>query len=328
LLNATFGNAVELIVGIIALKDGLIHIVQASLLGSILSNTLLVLGMCFFAGGVKWPMQKFNPLASGTGGTMLLFACFGVIVPAALRSQLTNSLAFQLPNVTVNESLYIFENETFYAQQIANKLSGETEEKILTLSRGIAIVLFCIYVMYLTFQLYSHKKYYDEGEGDGDSSEEEPKVNIFVAIIMLGVSTVLVAICSEYLVGSIEGLNVAWGLNDTFTGLILLPIVGNAAEHLSAVTFAAKNKMDLSIGIALGSSIQIALLVTPVMVLLGWIINQPMTLYFDSFETVVMFVSVLVVNSAIADGQSNWIEGAMLMGLYIIVAIACVIVGQ
>jgi len=274
-------------------------------------------------------MQKFNPLASGTGGTMLLFASFGIIVPAALRSQLTSSLAFQLPNVTVNESLFSFENDTFYAQHTATRLSGETEQKILSLSRGIAIVLFCIYVMYLTFQLYSHKKYYDEGEGGGgSSSEEEPKVHIAVAISMLGISTVLVAICSEYLVGSIEGLNSAWGLNDTFTGLILLPIVGNAAEHLSAVTFAAKDKMDLSIGIALGSSIQIALLVTPVMVILGWIIKQPMTLYFDSFETVVMFVSVLVVNSAIADGQSNWIEGAMLIGLYIIVAIACVIVGQ
>jgi len=140
--------------------------------------------------------------------------------------------------------------------------------------------------------------------------------------VSLLIVTILVGICSEYLVGSIEGVTVSWGISKSFVGLIILPIVGNAAEHLTAVSVAYKNKMDLAIGVAIGSSQQIALMVTPLLVILGWIINQEMTLYFAPFETAVLFICVIVVNALIGDGESNWLEGVMLMAVYIICAIA------
>jgi len=277
--------------------------------------------MCFVAGGSIYPEQDFSSVAAGTGGSILLVACFGIITPAALRSQLNEQLISA--NVTLNQSLAEFENATVIAQQLNYAQTTSVASKILLLSRGIAIVLLVTYVLYLTFQLGTHKKLFEEGE---ESEEEKPKVLIWVAILSLAAATGLVGACSYFLVGSIEGIIQAWGLTETFTGLILLPIVGNAAEHLTAVTVAYKDKMDLSIGVALGSSIQIAMFVTPLMVIIGWIIGQPMTLYFDSFETVVMFLSVVVVNALISDGHSNWIEGAMLLGLYVIIAIACCIV--
>jgi len=147
-----------------------------------------------------------------------------------------------------------------------------------------------------------------------------------VSLGMLALVTVFVAVCSEFLVGSIEGIVSAWGITDTFAGMILLPIVGNFPEHLTAVTVALKNKMDLSIGVAVGSSQQIAMLVIPLMVILGWIIDQPMSLYFETFETAVLFMAVIVVHALIMDGESNWLEGSMLIGVYVILSIAFYVV--
>jgi len=159
------------------------------------------------------------------------------------------------------------------------------------------------------------------GEDDGEE-EEEAKLNLVSAILLLLVATALVGVCSEYLVGSIEGIVKVWHISESFVGLILIPIVGNAAEHLTAVTVAMKDKMDLALGVCLGSSIQIALLVSPLLVIIGWIIQQPMSLYFEIFETAVMFISIIVVNNVIVDGESNWLEGSMLMLIYIILGIA------
>ncbi|KAL2350190.1 Ca2+:H+ antiporter [Cryomyces antarcticus] len=299
LMNATFGNAVELIVSIVALKNGEIRIVQASMLGSILSNILLVLGCCFIAGGLNPANPKeqtFNSTVASTMSSLMAVATASLIIPATLYAALPN------PNH-----------------------SDAGDKKILLLSHGTSIILLILYVMYLYFQLKSHKELFDEEQQTegGDGAEQEPAIlSPWAAGVALVLVTVVVAVCAEYLVDSIDSIVQTAHISKTFIGLVLLPIVGNAAEHVTACVVAYKNKMDLAIGVAIGSSMQIALFVTPFLVILGWIIGQPMTLHFQMFETVVFFVSVLVVNYLIQDGKSNYLEGAMCLGTYIIIALA------
>jgi Ca2+:H+ antiporter len=199
---------------------------------------------------------------------------------------------------------------------ISNGSDEDTKNAMLQLSRGTAIILLLLYVLYLFFQLKTHAALFDAehqaADGDDEGTEaEEPQMSPWAAGIVLVVVTVAVAICAEYLVDSIDAIVASAHISKTFIGLILLPIVGNAAEHVTAVVVALKDKMDLAMGVAVGSSMQIALLVTPFLVILGWIIDQPMTLHFETFETVVFFLSVLVVTYVIADGKSNYLEGAM-----------------
>jgi len=309
LLNASFGNAVELILGILALTKGLIDVVQGSLIGSVLSNLLLVLGMCFVVGGSKYKIQTFNKQAAQMSSGILLMAVFGALIPAALRAQLSSE---ETPINTTGINI------TDPNQGFSIHSDPLMADKILQVSRGSAIVLLIIYGLYLFFQLKTHKEFYQD---DGEEEEEAEMTLAFAISALLGV-TVLVGICAEYLVDSIEGVTEQWGISKSFVGLILLPIVGNAAEHLTAVSSAWKNKMDLAIGVSLGSSQQIALMVTPLLVLIGWCISQPMTLYFQPFETAVLFISVIVVNSLISDGESNWLEGVLLMAVYVICAVA------
>jgi len=190
------------------------------------------------------------------------------------------------------------------------------------LSHGTAIVLLAVYILYLLFQLKTHKTLY--ASANEEEETETPLLPLWLGIVLLFAVTVVVAFCAEFLVSSIEGLSASWGITHVFIGLVLLPIVGNAAEHVTAVSVAMKNKMDLAIGVAIGSSMQIALFVSPLMVIIGWGINPatPMTLFFGTFETAVMFISVLIVNYLIQDGESNWLEGVMLLSTYAIVAIA------
>ncbi|KAI8887311.1 calcium/proton exchanger [Backusella circina FSU 941] len=284
LLNATFGNAVELILGIIALKEGLIRVVQASILGSILSNVLLVLGFCFLLGGLKRTEQTFNITAAQTSSSLLALTTLSLLVPAA-----------------------------FYATT-----PSDNEDGILKLSHGTSIVLLIVYLLFLFFQLKTHTFLYE----DELDESEEPSTTLSFSIITLLVVACIVSLHAEYLVGAIEGVVEAWGINETFVGIILLPIVGNAAEHVSSVTFAIKNKMNLCIGIAVSSSLQIGLLVSPILVLIGWAIGQPMTLFFKNFETVILFTSILIVNYLIQDGRSNWLEGVLLLSSYVIIAMA------
>ncbi|KAI9716673.1 MAG: hypothetical protein M1812_005211 [Candelaria pacifica] len=301
LMNATFGNAVELIVSIVALKNGEIRIVQSSMLGSILSNILLVLGCCFLAGGIKNHEQKFNGTVASTMSSMMAVASASLIIPATLYSTLKSGDA-----------------------------NAGTKDEILILSHGTAVILLILYVMYIVFQLKTHAELFDEvnqeeqgGDGEGDEHiEEEHILSPWAAGVALVLVTILVAVCAEYLVDSIDSIVQSAHISKTFIGLVLLPIVGNAAEHVTAVVVSMKDKMDLAIGVAIGSSMQIALLVTPFLVILGWIIGQPMTLHFETFETVVFFVSVLVMNYLLQDGKSNYLEGAMLLGMYIIIALA------
>ena len=276
-------------VSIIALQKREIRIVQASMLGSILSNILLVLGCCFFAGGLKYQEQSFNSTVASTMSSLLTVATSSLIIPATLYAVMNN-----------------------------NK---QQEDNIMILSRGTSIILLLIYVAYLYFQLKSHADLFDDSEAQEDGEEAEllgPWAAGFVLIFV----TILVAICAEYLVGSIDAIVEEAHISKTFIGLILIPIVGNAAEHVTAVIVAWKNKMDLAIGVAIGSSLQIALFVTPFLVVLGWIMDRPMTLHFETFETVSFFLASLVVVLLIQDGKSNYLEGLLCLGMYSIIALA------
>jgi Ca2+:H+ antiporter len=197
---------------------------------------------------------------------------------------------------------------------LAKSSASDTESAMLQLSRGTAIILLILYVMYLVFQLKTHTGLFDaeyQAADEAEGESQEPQMSPWAAAIVLVIVTVVVAICAEYLIDSIDSIVVTAHISKTFIGLILLPIVGNAAEHVTAVVVALKDKMDLAMGVAIGSSMQIALLVTPFLVILGWGIDQPMTLHFETFETVVFFLSVLVVTYVIQDGKSNYLEGAM-----------------
>ncbi|RDA93864.1 hypothetical protein CP533_4520 [Ophiocordyceps camponoti-saundersi (nom. inval.)] len=307
LLNATFGNAVELIVSIVALKDGQIEVVQSSMLGSILSNLLLVMGMCFLFGGIvhrgqngDGREQRFSSAVAQTTCSLMTLSSASLVIPAALYAVLTQNG------------------------------SDEKLNSILILSRGTAIILFLLYALYLVFQLRTHSNLFDpedapeiaSGEAVEEVEEELPSMSAPAAAAVLVVVTVLVAICADYLVGSIDDIVATAHISKAFLGMILIPIVGNAAEHVTAVVVALRDKMDLAMGVAIGSSIQIALGVTPFLVIVGWIIGQPMSLHFETFQTVAFAVSVLVVTYTVQDGRSNYLEGAMLLALYIIIAVA------
>ena len=304
-----------------------IIIVKTSLIGSMLSNLLLVLGMCFFFGGYNRIEQSFNMVVAQTAASLLALAAASLIIPTVFKDW----------------------NDTDHDLNTAQ------------LSRGTAVILLFVYGCYLLFQLKSHAGMYNapspkndkrsmgklsKGEANkgiaqvgaligasaggenavkpvGQDEGEEPQLSFWVAIFTLGASTVLVALCAEYMVDNIDAItHCGGGISKTFVGLILLPIVGNAAEHATSVTVAVKDKMDLAIGVAVGSSLQIALLVLPLIVVLGWIMGkEDMTLDFDGYYISVFFVAVLLVNYLIQDGKSHWLEGILLQTLYIIIAV-------
>lgn len=344
LLNATFGNAVEVIVSIIGLKENQITVVQASMLGSILSNLLLVLGTCFIVGGIRHKEQFFNQTAAQTMGSLLAVSVMALLLPAAFYLSISKN----------NEKL---------------------NDWILDLSRGTSVVLLLVYVLYMVFQLKTHSYLFTDDpeialnvEDDENTIESfvatettplnnshnientsnpstthhsrsslslitrpksiydletsQPHLSVTSSIAVLSLSTIFVSLCADYLVGTIDDIVESSGLSKTFIGLILIPIVGNAAEHVTAVFVAYKNKMDLAIGVAIGSSLQIAIFVTPLLVLIGWTMNVEMSLYFSMYETAVIFVSVFITNSLILDGSSNWLEGVLLVATYFIIAIS------
>lgn len=265
------------------------------MLGSILSNILLVLGCCFFVGGLRFPEQLFNSTVASTMSSLMAVASASLIIPATLYAAMSQS-------------------------------SQNAQANILVLSHGTAIILLILYVMYLYFQLRSHAQLFEEtngsdmeqsGTAEEEVEEEERLLNPWAATVALVIVTVLVAVCADYLVGSIDSIVQRTGMSKTFIGLVLIPIVGNAAEHATAVVVAYKDKMDLAIGVAIGSSLQIALFVTPFLVILGWIMGVEMTLHFQTFETVAFFISGLVVTLLIQDGKSNYLEGGMCLGMYV-----------
>ena len=292
-LNATFGNAAELIIVGLAIYaasndpeivDTMVTVTQASLIGSILGNMLLVLGLAMLWGGLRHKEQSFNSDAIQMNGTLLLLAIVAFITPSAIHH------------------------------------SGGTISDVENISHYAAIVLLVIYGLALLFQLKTHSHVFATEPGHGH--HEDPLMTNKDAWILLILATILVAWMAHILVHSLEAAVVEWGMPELFIGVILLPFFGNAAEHFTAVIVAGKDKMDLSIAIAVGSSVQIALFAAPAMILFAWALGVPLTLEFGMLETAATFVSVLVVNSILADGKSNWLEGAMLLGSYVILALA------
>ncbi|KAK4803625.1 hypothetical protein SAY86_003442 [Trapa natans] len=297
LLNATFGNATELIISIHALRVGMIRVVQQSLLGSILSNMLLVLGCAFFSGGLVFikKEQVFNKSTAVVNSGLLLMAVMGLLFPAVLH--------------------YTHSEVHF----------GKSE---LALSRFSSCIMLIAYGAYLHYQLRTRDHQYmplNEEGGHGsqnvdDDDDEEPEISKGEAIIWLAVMTAWISFLSEYLVDAIDGASNTWKIPVAFISVILLPIVGNAAEHAGAVMFAMKDKLDISLGVAIGSSTQIAMFGIPFCVVIGWIMGRPMDLNFRLFETAVLFITVLVVAFLLQEGTSNYFKGLMLILCYLIVA--------
>lgn len=303
LLNATFGNATELIIALVALNAGLVDVVKASLTGSIISNLLLVMGFSMLLGGLRYKEQEFQPIVARVNASSMNLAVIAILLPTAVNYTSDGIAA---------SSMQIF-------------------------SVAVAIVLIGVYALTLLFSMKTHTYLYDAGTADMETtaledlaaanladnsidSAQQTNLGLWIGVLLM--ATVLVAIESELLVDSLEEATSYLGLTALFTGVILLPVVGNAAEHATAVTVAIKNKMDLSVSVAVGSSLQIALFVAPFLVIVGWILGKPMDLNFNPFELVAVAVAVLITNSISSDGRSNWLEGTLLLAAYVILGLA------
>ncbi|CAE7183187.1 unnamed protein product [Rhizoctonia solani] len=309
LLNASFGNAVEIIVGIAALIQGELRIVQTSMLGSVLSNLLLVLGMSFLAGGICFHEQNFQVTAAQTGASLMTLACITLVIPAAYHSSQQHPSKPPVPNAISA----LMETDAPGGNDLSH-------EGLLLISRGTAVILLIVYISYLFFQLKTHADLFTAP--GTDEEPEEPKMSVISGTAWLLGITVITSFTADVLVGSIEETAEKYHIPKGFIGLILLPLVANAAEHVTSVWMATKNKLELTIGISVGSSIQIAAFVVPLLVIVSWIMGKELTLYFADFETVALFVSVILVNLLIMDGKSNYMEGLMCVALYIVIAIA------
>jgi Ca2+:H+ antiporter len=290
LLNATFGNAPELIIALVALKAGYLDMVRASIIGAILANLLLALGIAFFLGGLRHRDQNYNPTAARMYSTMMLLAAMSLAVPSAF-------------------SRYFAPESTLREEQLLNL--------------GIAGVLLLAYGLYLVFSLKTHPGAFASVEADtGDAHSEGKRWSTPRAVSSLVGASVLAAWMSEILVGAAEGTGEALGMSQVFIGIVFLAIVGGAAESGSAIAMARKNKMDLSLGIVLGSSIQIALFVAPVLVFASYFIApQPLELSFGRAEVGALFLGVLIGAIVCGDGQSNWFKGIQLVTVYVIIAL-------
>ncbi|MGO4706130.1 calcium/proton exchanger [Microvirga sp. 2MCAF38] len=289
LLNATFGNAAELIIAIAALRAGLHDVVKASIAGSIVGNILLVLGASMLAGGLRRPEQRFNAVAARSQATMLTLAAIGLILPAAY-------------NVAIG-------------QRSSGSLTG--------LSVTISVVLLAVYCLFLVFSLVTHSALFT-GTRDAEEEEEKsaPPWSAGRAATVLAAATVMIAWMSEILVGAIEPVAKELGLSKAFVGLFVVAILGNAAEHATSVTAAVKNRMDLSLSIAIGSSVQVALFVAPLLVLISLVVGPaPMDLTFPAGMVLIVLLSVLITGQVAGDGRSDWLKGVQLLAVYLILGV-------
>jgi Ca2+:H+ antiporter len=288
LLNATFGNAPELIIAVVALKAGLLDMVRASLIGAILANLLLALGIAFLLGGLRYHNQEYNAGATRVYSSMMLIAVISLIVPSAFNR-------FFSPDATMRE------------EQLLNM--------------GTVVVLLTAYGLYLVFMLKTHPEFFAAANGEGEQHAGDQHWGLPRAVASLVVASVLAAWMSEILVGAAEGTGKALGMSQTFIGIVFLAIVGGAAESGSAIATARKNKMDLSMGIALGSCIQIALFVAPTLVLLSYAVAPaPLELSFGRAEIGSLFLAVLIGAIVSGDGRANWYKGVQLITVYTILA--------
>jgi Ca2+:H+ antiporter len=307
LLNVTFGNAPELIIAFFALEKGLQEVVKASIAGSILGNILLVLGASMLVGGWNRDKQTFNATAAGAQSAMLLLALVALILPALF--ELINGGG--LPPVS--------EEGAGFAESCGG-VGPENCSDLKAMSFGVAIVLILSYAGGLFFSLRTHRALFNPYSDEEEHGEGTWTVKR--AVILLAVAGVLVGLMSEVLVGSIEEASDDIGLSQFFVGIFIVAIVGNAAEHWVAVLVAAKNKMDLAVNIAIGSSAQIALFVAPVLVLLSFVVGpEPMPLVFNGYELGAMIFAVLIANILTQDGESNWFEGLQLVAVYAVMGL-------
>ena len=278
-LNATFGNATEFIVGIIAIREGLFEIVKASLTGSIIGNLLLVFGLSALAGGVKHKTMKFNAHAAGMNGSLLVLAVIGFLIP---------SIFF-----------------------MSSPVHAENTE---ALSLVVAVLLLAVYALSLIYSFVTHRELFRGGE------HGKPRWSRRYAAAVLIIATIFVGVESEIFVGTLEHLSEVVGWNEVFIGAVLVALAGNAAEHMTAVAFAMKKKMDLALVTTVGSSIQIAVFIAPLLVVLSALMGTPMDMAFTIFEVLAVFSAALIVNDISKDGETNWFEGALLLAVYAILA--------
>ena len=297
LLNVTFGNAPELIIAIFALHAGLHEVVKASLVGSILGNVLLVMGGAMALGGWRRKTQRFNQTAANAQSLMLLLACVALIMPATF--QLVAGGGLPAP--------------TAGAIDFGHDLEG--------MSFWVAIVLLAGYLAGLIFSLRTHSDLFNPVDEDDHVADEAWSVRR--SVVMLAIAGIAVAVMSEILVGSISEASEAMGLSTFFVGIVVVAVVGNAAEHWVAVYFALRDKMDLTVNIAIGSSAQVALFVAPVLVLLSFVVGPfPMPLVFNGFELGAILIAVLIANYVTQDGESTWFEGVQLLAVYFVFGLA------
>ena len=298
LLNATFGNAAELIIALFALSKGpqLYPLVKASLTGSIIGNILLVMGASVVAGGLRYRKQQFNRTAASMGATMLALASVGLIMPALFYHLVRNQA----------------------------EAAADVDRRIEFLSEEIAGVLAVIYVLSLVFTLVTHRHLFSGDEEAAGTVHEPPEWHWKTALALLFAATASIAWMSDLLVGAVEEARTALGMTEVFTGVVVVAVIGNAAEHSTAVMMAMKNKMDATVQIAVGSAIQIALFVAPVLVFASMFMGHPhpLDLHFSLLETVTVVISVGVLALVCQDGETHWMEGVMMLGVYIIVALA------
>ncbi len=288
LLNATFGNATEMIISIVALRAGLVEVVKASLTGAIIANLLLALGLAIFLGGLRFSEQSFQPAVARINSSSLTLALIVLLTPAAI--QFTSE---GLPISTINNFSY-----------------------------AAAILLLVYYVLMLFFSMKTHKYIYLQEEEHSTTEKSEGEVNLGLSIGILLICTVVLVFVSDILVESLEKAISTLGLTSLFTGVIFIPLFGGIVEYITCVTFAINNKMELAVSVAIGSSLQIALFVAPILVLVGWVIGQPMNLIFNPFELVAVAMAVIITNSISNDGRSNWLEGILLLITYAVLGIA------
>jgi Ca2+:H+ antiporter len=289
LLNATFGNAAELIIGFMALRAGETEIVKASLTGSIIGNMLMVLGLAMLLGGWKHKELRFNRMAAETGSSMMLLAVVALVIPA------------------------IYATVTHHREP----------EHIESISLDISVILILTYVASLVFQFRTHQRFFapENAAGAQEAAEGHPW-SVSRSSLVLVVAAALTGLVSEFLVHAVDAAGKDLGLGKVFMGVVVVAVVGNAAEHSTAVLVAMKNKMDLAFGIAMGSSMQIALFVAPVLVIAGHAMGRPLGLEFTLLEVAAVMMSVLAVGQLVQDGRTNWFEGVQLLAVYAILAVA------
>ncbi len=288
LLNATFGNAAELIIGFAALRKGLHDVVKASLAGSIVGNILLVLGASMLAGGLRRPEQQYNAAGARSQATMLTLAAIALVLPAAYKKMVGAAGGGHLGDVSI----------------------------------WISIVLLAVYAANLVFSLVTHRKLFEGSQEGGGHGSAGPTWSAGRAAAVLAVSTAAIAWMSEVLVGALEPAAKAVGLNDTFVGVFVVAILGNAAEHSTAIVAAMKDRMDLALSIAIGSSVQVALFLAPLLVLLSYAAGpSPMDLAFNGGLVLTILLSVWITGQLAGDGRSDWLRGAQLLAVYLILAL-------